>query len=530
MNITFSEIAYLLSRKYTLREVKNAYFDAHLASVKRYRGQVENKQLYCIPVKRVGELIRHPLDKLSRCAFVAWGNGTEEDDRAWESISSAKRLPIDIVYVPHVGFEEDLLEDMVDFFCMLHMWDGQMRDAGNSNHMDIYDLLNAGRRVIGLPMAVFDRNFVVMGCTDDYFNYFPDMKDRLINRQMDRTDIKVLLQDEDYLEAEKQKGLFLYPSRPANTNALCYNICFSGEFFARILMVVPEFHFHPGIRQLYDTFVRYVEVAYLNNLRNHPEENQDDVLHHLFKKYLFHPKRKDFETDFQALNMHNWFRFDEYRIIVLQMFGSREFERGASYLCQQLERLYEYSCTCRTDREIIWIINYTREKAMKDRDSFQSNFPYLIRDFGCKAGISDFFHDFTMLSNYRRQANIALDLGNRREPYSWYYSFDDYILDYMIGQTMTLFSAEQLAHKGLMKLYEYDREHDTEFVKTLKYYIMNRFNASEAAQKLYIHRTTFIRRMERIENLVSLNLDDPDELLHILLSYRMFKGKEKENE
>ena len=116
MNITFSEIAYLLSRKYTVREVKNAYFDAHLASVKRYRGQVENKQLYCITVKRVGELIRHPLDKLSRCAFVAWGNDTEEDDRAWESISSAKRLPIDIVYVPHVGFEEDLLEDMVDFF------------------------------------------------------------------------------------------------------------------------------------------------------------------------------------------------------------------------------------------------------------------------------------------------------------------------------------------------------------------------------------------------------------------------------
>ena len=100
----------------------------------------------------------------------------------------------------------------------------------------------------------------------------------------------------------------------------------------------------------------------------------------------------------------------------------------------------------------------------------------------------------------------------------------------MVGQMTTLFSAEQLAHKGLLKLYEYDREHDTEYVNTLKCYILSRFNASEAAQKLYIHRTTFIRRMERIESLISLNLGDPDELLHLLLSYKMFEGKERENE
>ena len=62
------------------------------------------------------------------------------------------------------------------------------------------------------------------------------------------------------------------------------------------------------------------------------------------------------------------------------------------------------------------------------------------------------------------------------------------------------------------------------------YYIIHQFNASEAAQKLYIHRTTFIRRMERIESLISVKMNDPDELLHILLSYKLLERKEKKDE
>ncbi|MDY4970872.1 MAG: helix-turn-helix domain-containing protein [Lachnospiraceae bacterium] len=530
MNITFSEIAYLLSRKHDVDEVRNAYFDAPLESVKKYRGQAEKKQLYTISVNRVTDLIFHPVEKLSKCGFVAWGKGSEEEEKCWERIRNSKRIPVDIIYVRDVEFDEDLLEELVDMFFMLYKWDAQLKEDSAGKWEELSDLLNEGRRVIGLPMAVFDRNFIVLGCTEDYFLYFPDMKGRLINRQMCQADIKGLLQNDDYLNADEHRHIFLFPSTPAETNLLCYNIRFSGEFSARILMVIPEFNYHPGIGQLFTCFAKFVENVYLNNLQSYPAGNQDDTLHQMFKKYLFHPRKKDYEVDFHVLSMYNWFRYDEYQIIVLQIFGAREFEQGASYLCQQLERLFEYSCTFRTDREIIWIINYTRETAVRNREDFFSNFPYLIRDFGCKAGISDVFHDFAMLSNYRRQADIALEYGNKKDSYRWYYYFKDFTLDYMVGQMTTLFSAEQLAHKGLLKLYEYDREHDTEYVNTLKCYILSRFNASEAAQKLYIHRTTFIRRMERIENLISLDLGNTDELLHLLLSYRMFEGKGKLNE
>lgn len=530
MNITFGEIVYLLSRKHELLEAKSAYFDAPVVSVKKYRGQAEQRQIYTLPVARLNELLTHPLNKLLKCAFVAWGKGDAQEREYWKRITQGKRVSVDVVYVCDVEFEDDIQEELVDMICMLHMWESVLQGNCSSGQIDLVELLNEGRRVIDRPLAIIDRNFNVLGCTEDYLQYFPDMKKSLVNRQLCQEDIKTLLQNEEYLNADEQKSVFMFPSVPSDPNLLCYNIRLSGEFSARILMVLPGSQYHMGMAQLFNSFVKYVETVYLNNLCNYPGGNQDDVIHHLFKKYLFHPRRKDYEVDFHALNMYNWHRYDEYQIIVLQMFGAREFERGASYLCQQLEYLFEYSCTFRTDREIIWIINYTRETSIKNKDDFQSNFPCLIRDFGCKAGISDFFYDFTLLSMYRRQADIALEYGNKKDSYRWNYMFEEYTLDYMIGQMTTLFTAEQLMHKGLKKLLEYDKEHETEFIKTLYYYIINRFNASEAAQKLYIHRTTFIRRMERIEKLISLNLKDPDEILHILLSYKMFEGKEKNNE
>lgn len=530
MNITFSEIAYLLSQKHQIKENRDAYFDAPLASVKRYRGQVERRQLYSIPVERLGELTAHPLIKLAECAFVAWGRGTKEQEEYWKTLMEGKKKVLDVLYVCDVEFEEDLQEELVELFCSLHMWEAQLQESCGQEQIQMQDLLSEGRKVIGLPLAVFDRNFVILGCTEDYFLYFPEMRDRMIDHQMSQQDIKELLQNDDYLNAEEEKTVFIYPPRPAENNLLCYNMRFSGEYSARILMRLPEYHVHSGIHQLFSSFVKYVENLYLNNLRRYPAENQDDVLHHLFKKYLFHPRRKDFEVDFQALSMYNWHRNDEYQIMVLQIFGAREFEQGSPYLCQQLERRFEYSCTFRTDREIIWIINYTRERKMRTKEDFYSNVTYLIRDFGCKAGMSNRFNDFTLLSNYRRQADIALEIGNKKDSYRWVYTFREYTLDYMMNQTTTLFSPEQLAHEGLQKLQAYDEEHETEFVKTLYYYIIHQFNASEAAQKLYIHRTTFIRRMERIESLISVKMNDPDELLHILLSYKLLERKEKKDE
>ena len=57
----------------------------------------------------------------------------------------------------------------------------------------------------------------------------------------------------------------------------------------------------------------------------------------------------------------------------------------------------------------------------------------------------------------------------------------------------------------------------------LPIYIQNKFNAVQTAKELQIHRSTFLYRMERLQNLFHLDLNQRDSLLYTLLSMKMLE-------
>jgi purine catabolism regulator len=55
----------------------------------------------------------------------------------------------------------------------------------------------------------------------------------------------------------------------------------------------------------------------------------------------------------------------------------------------------------------------------------------------------------------------------------------------------------------------YDRERRSDLVKTLKAYFDAGTNASEAADRLFLHRNSILYRLARVEKLTGLDLKDP---------------------
>ena len=60
-------------------------------------------------------------------------------------------------------------------------------------------------------------------------------------------------------------------------------------------------------------------------------------------------------------------------------------------------------------------------------------------------------------------------------------------------------------------LVEYDRERRSNLVKTLKAYFDSGTNASEAADRLFLHRNSVLYRLARVEKLTGLHLKDPEQ-------------------
>src|SRR5215212_6580225 len=57
-------------------------------------------------------------------------------------------------------------------------------------------------------------------------------------------------------------------------------------------------------------------------------------------------------------------------------------------------------------------------------------------------------------------------------------------------------------------LQEHDRARGSDLVRTLKTYFAAGTNASEAADRLFLHRNSMLYRLERIQKLTSLDLKD----------------------
>jgi DNA-binding PucR family transcriptional regulator len=80
-------------------------------------------------------------------------------------------------------------------------------------------------------------------------------------------------------------------------------------------------------------------------------------------------------------------------------------------------------------------------------------------------------------------------------------------------------------------LVEHDRERRSDLVRTLRAYFAAGGNASEAADRMFLHRNSLLYRLERIRKLTGLDLRDPGVALALQLGLlALEKGEPDEAE
>ncbi|MCC8120816.1 MAG: helix-turn-helix domain-containing protein [Oscillospiraceae bacterium] len=83
------------------------------------------------------------------------------------------------------------------------------------------------------------------------------------------------------------------------------------------------------------------------------------------------------------------------------------------------------------------------------------------------------------------------------------------------------YTATSLVHPALAFFKEYDATHGTELYPTLFSYLRNERRSQQTAQELFIHRNTLSLRLEKLQALYPLDLDDADERFYLLFSFSL---------
>lgn len=182
------------------------------------------------------------------------------------------------------------------------------------------------------------------------------------------------------------------------------------------------------------------------------------------------------------------------------------------------EILHDYSCKPSTfflaayKRQICLFFLGENENcsqtALQCVDTFQKKY----RDT-YTAGISQLVPGDRQVITAYQQAVFLLSLAQIFPTRSSFF-FKDYLLFWNIKE-LSPETRRNLYQDTVKPLVDYDLKNNTNLFDTLLQYFDARFNASLAAKQLYVHRNTFLKRMQKINELISFDPDNINSLLSL---------------
>ena len=210
---------------------------------------------------------------------------------------------------------------------------------------------------------------------------------------------------------------------------------------------------------------------------------------------------------------------EDSRYVVLRIERSFTYEgaEGLGYLKHRLEREWADAYCFSVEDTLFALADIGPSASSASRDVL-TEMLITTRDSLSKVGISREFSNMSYLDAARFQASAALLQGSGSDPTFWFYRFTDYALAWLVEHGWGGMPPEYVAHPAIVQLVEHDAAHKTELLRSLDTFLRCRFNATKAADELFVARSTLLNRLDRIAALTGANLEDPNDILYLRLS------------
>ncbi|UWG98448.1 helix-turn-helix domain-containing protein [Dehalobacter sp. DCM] len=322
----------------------------------------------------------------------------------------------------------------------------------------------------------------------------------------------------DFKKLESTKDVFQYSGE---AHFLHKNIYFKEKYIGRLgIPYSSDEEKNAYYRCLLATIAEYAELLYSRC----GSFIKDEYSLKLLKKTIsgiIYDNDAQFNKLKELLAANDHQNDDTYYLIQFRTNFNADNTIYADYISPQLEHRWPGTCCLENNSYILMLLNISKYTRIMRKDFFQEMVVFL-RDSLLIAGISRKFTDFLDLRAAYHQTNIAFELGRIKNPTYWYFKFNDVALDYLLKNGLGRFDPDQVCSQVLVVLRQYDRSYNTRYYQTLYEYMDKHYNATAAAKSLYIARSSFLKRMERIAELTGVDLDNWAEQLYIAISFQLY--------
>ncbi|GAE46181.1 PucR family transcriptional regulator [Mesobacillus boroniphilus] len=149
----------------------------------------------------------------------------------------------------------------------------------------------------------------------------------------------------------------------------------------------------------------------------------------------------------------------------------------------------------------------------------------LFRQFkGLRVGYGDKYLLWEVQRSYL-EAKKAIMIGSSLDKTQQVFMFEEIELFNLLLEASESVNMDKAVERKIGKLWQYDRDNETDFVKTLFYYLSSDGSLVETAKHLFIHRNSVKYRMDRIEEIADIKIDSFRQkfVYFLCIFYHLFK-------
>lgn len=404
-----------------------------------------------------------------------------------------------------------------ELFNRYDFWDEELQTLSNREDT-IQRLLDSSYSVFGNPLVLQRADFFMLahsGIIDEN----PDLS-HIIDPVNSYETITACRTDALFLESLRRKDAYFLPEYLSGRRELCCNL-FDHGIYSHRLILIEEFEEIPEeLGPLLQHLAKYVHI-----LLRRTEQSSRGASYHLENLLMdiISQKQTDYAVISTSLSEYGWFSSHRYCCMTVRMSSYGSQNVTSNYLCRHFEEIIPGSCAFRFEGSIIVFVNLSRYD--NTVDGLLNNTIVFLRDSFLKAGISNAVTDVLDLRYCFKQARIAMEYGSKYQPFRWVHKFDDITMQYFMECCLKDLPVHMACSSRLLTLKEHDRVHHSDYYQTLKVYLESHLNAVQSSRRLFIHRSTFLYRLEKIQELIAINFEDQELLFYLMISYHILDLK-----
>lgn len=192
-----------------------------------------------------------------------------------------------------------------------------------------------------------------------------------------------------------------------------------------------------------------------------------------------------------------------------------------TYLRQKISEIITKNKSLVYNNYIVLLIN-NRTKVDILENQYETMRKFLKKN-NLHAGLSQSIKDFTNLQYYYKQSLKSIELGMSLNISKAIYAYEDYVIYDLLNSHSTYESLERFCHPAIYSLIQYDIKNNTCLTKSLYVYLLNNENQCASAKILHIHRASMCYRIDKIEKIMKVKLDNSNIRHHLYLSLHILE-------